>query len=346
MTVRLLTKPASRTRKITTPLWQGLRRSLRIGLVNNMPDAAIAASERQFAELLRRASHATGRSALPFHIERLHLPALPRGVPAREAMRYRYRNAADIAHLQLDGIIFTGGVPNQADLRDEPYWRELTDAMNAAAALRLPTLYSCMAAHAAVLHFDQIRRRPLPQKLSGVYRVEARTRDGLLARIEAPLLTPHSRYNGLDIHDLESGGYKVLTGSAEVGADAFINRTHGLTLFTHGHPEYEIDTLMLEYRRDLRRFLNHQRPDLPPYPANYFDPATRKGLDTLNKAALANPRPELLADFELVLQSAAPAPRWSGFATALYAGWLREVADYASQSHPLAATPGPIKRLA
>lgn len=346
MTVRLLTKPVARPRKFTAPLWQGPRRSLRIGLVNNMPDAAIAASERQFADLLRRASHATGRSALPIHIERLHLPTLPRGIPAREAMRYRYRSAADIAQLQLDGIIFTGGVPNQPNLTDEPYWHEWTDAMNAAAALRLPAIYSCMAAHAAVLHFDQIRRRPLPQKLSGVYRVETHTADALLARIEAPRLSPHSRYNGLDIHDLEASGYKVLTGSSEVGADAFIHRAHGLALFTQGHPEYEADTLMLEYRRDLRRFLNRQRPDLPPYPKDYLDPATRKSLDGLCKVARAAPHPDLLPGFEQVLQNAAPAARWHGFATALYAGWLLEVADYAGQSHPQAATASPFKRLA
>ena len=51
-------------------------------------------------------------------------------------------------------------------------------------------------------------------------------------------------------------GYLVLTQSAEGGVDSFVKKKKQ-SLFVHfqGHPEYGAQTLLKEYRRDIRRFL-------------------------------------------------------------------------------------------
>jgi homoserine O-succinyltransferase len=71
---------------------------------------------------------------------------------------------------------------------------------------------------------------------------------------------PHSRWNDLPKDALLGCGYRVLTRSDEVGVDAFEKR----------HPEYEDGSLLLEYRRDLKRFLHEEIPRRPSMPQGYF----------------------------------------------------------------------------
>ena len=66
---------------------------------------------------------------------------------------------------------------------------------------------------------------------------------------------PHSRYNELPEEALISRGYRVLSRSSQTGADLFVGNRDSLDVFFQGHPEYEPDTLLREYRRDVGRFL-------------------------------------------------------------------------------------------
>ena len=139
-----------------------------IGLVNNMPDAALEATERQFVDLIRAA--ATGC------VVRLKLFAMadvPRGERARENLAGRYRDAAELWNERLDGLIVTGTEPRAKDLKNEPYWAALTAIVDGAREHTASTIWSCLAAHAAVLHSDGIVRRPLQEKLSGVFDCDA-----------------------------------------------------------------------------------------------------------------------------------------------------------------------------
>ena len=61
-----------------------------IGLVNNMPDAALDATERQFTDLIRAA---TPNAVVLLKL--FALPELPRGEAARSALAERYRDIAD-----------------------------------------------------------------------------------------------------------------------------------------------------------------------------------------------------------------------------------------------------------
>ena len=46
----------------------------------------------------------------------------------------------------------------------------------------------------------------------------------------------------------------MLTRSADAGVDTFIKQRKKLFVFFQGHPEYESDTLLREYRRDMGRY--------------------------------------------------------------------------------------------
>ena len=70
-----------------------------------------------------------------------------------------------------------------------------------------------------------------------------------------------------------------------------------LFVFFQGHPEYEATTLMLEYRRDIGRFLRRERDTYPPMPHGYFDEETVAALAALRGERWLDRREELLAEF-------------------------------------------------
>ena len=236
-----------------------------VALVNNMPDAALEATERQFARLV-----SDSRGELTVRMDLYALSSVPRSFATRRAMASRYGALADLIAAPPDALIVTGGAPRAAELVDEPYWAELMRLIDwAHSGAIVATLYSCLAAHAAVLVADGVRRRRLPAKLCGVYGVEVVQRHELTEGLASPLI-PHSRYNGLDAHELADYGYSILTYSKTTGVDYFVKEGATLEAFWQGHPEYEADTLARELRRDWRSFLAGAPP--PPLPENYLSP--------------------------------------------------------------------------
>jgi homoserine O-succinyltransferase len=302
------------------PTFAGAQPGLRIGLLNNMPDAALAATERQFSTLLQVAS------GTPVLLQLFALNGVARGPDAQAHMRGRYQGAEMLPEAGLDGLIVTGAEPRAASLEEEPYWPALTRVIDWSKTSGVPTIWSCLAAHAAVLHLSGIRRRPLDMKLSGVFECQPVRDDPLLDGASGALITPHSRQNGLAAIDLGDRGYRVLTQSAAVGVDAFVRRGSGLALFLQGHPEYDAETLMREYTRDVGRYLNGKRPHHPETPAHYFEPDVEAGLAELGDFARRRPRPDLAPLYTAILAKAAPSRTWRASSVRLYRNWLAEAA--------------------
>src|SRR2546425_3406442 len=292
-------------------------RCIIIGLVNNMPDAALQATERQFVGLLGAAADGLVVRLRPFA-----LPEVPRSDWGREYVGRAYAGIDAWWDSRLEGLIVTGTEPRSADLTAEPYWGTLTRVLEWAEAHTHSAVWSCLATHAAVLHLDGIGRRPLGDKRFGVYEC-ARVSDHLLmAGAPATVRMPHSRWNELPEDALRASGYEVLTRSDEAGADAFVKQRKSLFVFFQGHPEYEAQTLMLEYRRDIRRFLLHERETYPGLPHGYFDEATVQSLTALRERAHADRREEVLTDFPTALAAATVTNTWRATATHIYRNWL------------------------
>ena len=83
-----------------------------------------------------------------------------------------------------------------------------------------------------------------------------------------------------------SRGYSVLTRIAGVGVDTFVKEENSLFVFFQGHPEYDSDTLLREYRRDVGRYLNHEATTYPSIPRGYFDSSTEGVLTALRDKAM------------------------------------------------------------
>jgi homoserine O-succinyltransferase len=229
-----------------------------------MPDSAVAATERQFSGLLRDAS-----GDLDVSLSLFTLDSVPREPSAREAIARSYRGASALEAHGPDAIIVTGAEPKTPDLRQEPYWNELGAVFDWAEDHTVSVLFSCLAAHAAVLRRDNIARRRFPQKLSGVFTCDVGVAHELVEGLGPRVSTPHSRYNGLEEAELAAKGYKTLTRSEEAGPDIFVREAASLLVFLQGHPEYDADTLAREYRRDTQRFANGISSTPPAPPTNY-----------------------------------------------------------------------------
>ncbi len=70
------------------------------------------------------------------------------------------------------------------------------------------TIWSCLAAHAAVLHLDGIERHRLAEKCSGIYDCFAIDRRLVDRGGPAPFKVSHSRLNELRESELAAAGYR------------------------------------------------------------------------------------------------------------------------------------------
>lgn len=307
---------------------------IQIGLVNNMPDAALAATERQFSRLIEEAS-----GEFDIRLSLFTLESLPRDVDARRAIAQTYRAARDVRARAPDALIVTGAEPRASELHGEPYWGELAGLADWAEARTVSSLFSCLAAHAAVLRRDRIARRRLPSKLSGVFASDVVADHELLAGVGPRLFTPHSRLNAIDERDLAASGYVTLTRSREAGVDIFVKEAGSLQVFLQGHPEYDADTLAREYRRDLRRFRLGQSPSPPAPPTQYFPCELEARMFESAKRATAAPYITDLFPPEALDLGVA---RWRATSVRLFRNWISAIArrKAASRAPPFAPAAG------
>ena len=290
---------------------------LNIGLINNMPDAAIEATERQFVELIRAAA-----GGAVVRLKLFAMPDIPRGADARATLAGRYRDIAELWDTRLDGLIVTGTEPRASSLKDEPYWPALSRVIDWAREGTASTIWSCLAAHAAVLHVDGIQRVPLPDKLFGIFDCEVVAKHPLMREVEPRLRVPHSRYNDLPERALSSCGYKVITRSIAAGVDLFAKEDKSLFLFFQGHPEYEAVTLLREYRRDIVRYLRGEREDYPAMPQGYFGKEAMAIANAFRDLALQDRCVELAGSFPMSAFAVRVEGSSRQSATNIYANWI------------------------
>jgi homoserine O-succinyltransferase len=292
---------------------------LTIGLVNNMPDAALDATERQFMNLIRAAT-----PGLIVRFKLFSLPAIPRSAPTRAALAVRYRDVSELWDTHIDGLIVTGNEPRAPSLRDEPYWPALTRLMEWAEHNTDSTIWSCLAAHAAVLHASGIQREPRKEKLFGVFHCDVVRWHALTAGIPSRLPVPHSRHNDLPAAALNANGYRALSRSAAIGVDMFVGPDRGasLSLFFQGHPEYDADSLAREYRRDVGGFLRGERDSLPALPQGYFDKEATKLIEEFCARAQTERAEKLLRQFPVKAIEGGLQNTWQMSAIGVYRNWV------------------------
>lgn len=296
------------------------RNGVSIAFINNMPDPALEDTELQFFELLDAVS-----GDVPVFVKLYSLTGVPRTDRGERHLNSFYWDMNDLWNSQCDAVIMTGTEPRRPDLREESYWPVLTQVLDWAERNTASTVLSCLAAHAGVLHCDGIRRHPLSDKQFGVFDF-AKIADHPLTSGTSEIRFPHSRWNEVRGEELTSNGYRVLTQSAEGGVDCFVKKRKR-SLFVHfqGHPEYGAQTLLKEYRRDIKRFLRGERETYPSMPKGYFDAGAARLLSDFGEVALADRREQVMGEFPEASVVGTLEKRWHSSAASIYRNWLQYV---------------------
>lgn len=174
---------------------------------------------------------------------------------------------------------------------------------------------------------DGIGRRLLPQKLSGVFDSAKTVDHPILAGSPSRWRVPHSRHNEVPEEELVANGYRIVSRSPEAGADIFIKQRKSLFVFVQGHPEYDPEALLREYRRDVGRFLSRERETYPEMPRSYFDEKTCAALMEFRDLALRDRNIDLLEKLPLSRGEGKMPHPWRESAVKLYSNWLSYLAN-------------------
>jgi homoserine O-succinyltransferase len=243
-------------------------REVHVGLLNMMPDAAFQATEQQFMRLVGAASQPAH-----FYVHCVTVQGLTRGEATQGYIARYYEDLAAIRGAGLDALIVTGANLVNPGLDQQPFYRPLTDVIRWANEHVTSVLCSCLSTHALMKFLHGIDRQPLPAKKWGVYSHRViEPRHPLLRGLDAPFDVPHSRYNAITRQQFEDAGLTILVESDEGGVHAVVSEDQFRRVYFQGHPEYDANSLLKEYKREVLRHFQGER-DLPPFPEHYISGA-------------------------------------------------------------------------
>ncbi|MCL2228025.1 MAG: homoserine O-succinyltransferase [Oscillospiraceae bacterium] len=256
-------------------------RPLRLLILNLMPTKEITETQ-----LLRKLSN----TPLQIEIELLQMESYTSKNADPEHLESFYTSFGSVCDKHYDGMIITGAPVENLEFEDVDYWEELCEIMEWASKNVHSTFHICWGAQAGLYYHYGIQKHPIGSKLSGVFRhVALKPQSPFFRGFDDEFYMPHSRYTEvLESDILAVDELELLSVSDEAGVFAVKSRDNR-HIFITGHPEYDADTLALEYFRDIEKGLPIDMPK------NYF-PGN-------------NP-------------DAAPFVHWRAHAQLMYSNWL------------------------
>jgi homoserine O-succinyltransferase len=231
-------------------------RPLKLLILNLMPTKEVTETQ-----LLRKLSNT------PLQIEVEFLQTISheaKNVDAEHLASF-YTSFNAIKDQHFDGMIITGAPVENLEFTDVDYWPELCEIMAWTKHNVHSTLHICWGAQAGLYYHYGIKKVQLPKKLSGVFSHSLlKPQSPFFRGFDDTFNTPHSRYTGVLAEDiLQVPALELLSVSDAAGVFA-VKSEDNRQFFITGHPEYDADTLALEYTRDVKKGLDIEVPQ------NYF----------------------------------------------------------------------------
>ncbi|HWP67706.1 MAG TPA: homoserine O-succinyltransferase, partial [Rectinemataceae bacterium] len=169
-------------------------RELRIAVLNLMPTKIV--TETQILRLL-------GNTPLQTDIRFIRMASHESANTPIEHLDAFYEPLDEILSERFDGLVITGAPVENIPFEEVDYWPELVRLMDWSTANVWSTLHICWGAQAGLYHHYGIAKRPLPEKLSGLYHHRTLdSREPLLRGFDEGFYAPHSRYTGVSADDI------------------------------------------------------------------------------------------------------------------------------------------------
>ena len=256
-------------------------RPLKILLLNLMPTKI--ATETQIARLL-------GNTPLQVELEFMQTATHKATHTSESHMTSFYKTFDDFKDRKFDGMIITGAPVELMEFEEVDYWEELCEIMEWSKTHVTSTFHICWGAQAGLYYHYGIPKYKLDKKFSGIFEHKVDYKKSMLLRgFDDKFMVPQSRNTTVKAEDIEKvPELKILSSSDETGV-YIVSTKKGRQIFVTGHSEYDADTLLNEYLRDIKAGLDME------IPKNYFPDDNPK-----NK----------------------PLVTWKSHANLLYSNWL------------------------
>lgn len=256
-------------------------RPLKIVILNLMPLKVITETD-----LIRLLSNTPLQLELEFMKMKSHVS---KNTPV-EHMKAFYRTFHSMKENNYDGMIITGAPVEQLEYEDVNYWEEFKQIVDWSKTHVTSTLYICWAAQAGLYHSYGVPKHALDKKMFGVFKHTINDPQNQIFRgFDDEFYVPHSRHTEIRRSDIEKKPELTILSESDESGVYMVMARNGRELYVTGHSEYSPNTLDTEYKRDLAKGLDIEKP------ANYY----------------RNDDPSLK-----------PLVRWRGHANLLFSNWL------------------------
>lgn len=231
-------------------------RPIEIAIVNLMPTKIV--TETQLMRLL-------SNSPLQINVTLVSTETYTgKNTPLEHLNRF-YKPFGEVKGRKFDGMIVTGAPVETIDFEEVKYWPELEEIFEFARKNVTSTIFICWGAQAALYHYYGVRKRLLGKKLFGVYKHKKLVEYELLLKgLDDEFCMPHSRHTTIDEAAVKAADKLELLASSEEAGAAIIKSKDNRFFFITGHAEYDRETLLYEYERDVAKGMDIAKPD------NYF----------------------------------------------------------------------------
>ena len=240
-------------------------RPLQIAILNLMPikhDTEI--------QLMRALSNTPLQVDITFVCMETHVS---KNTPASHLNKF-YSKFSEIKDRHYDGLIITGAPVEQIEFEEVNYWDELKELMDWSDTNVFSTMHICWGAQAGLYYRYGINKSRLDKKAFGIFEHKVIHRKVPLMRgFDDVFLAPHSRHTVVSRDEIEAcKDLTILAESDEAGVFVAVGK-EGKHIFVLGHPEYDRETLDIEYKRDRDKGLDidipynyypDDNPDNPP----------------------------------------------------------------------------------
>jgi homoserine O-succinyltransferase len=227
-------------------------RPLKLLILNLMPTKIVTETQ-----LLRKLSNT------PLQIEVEFLQTISheaKNIDAEHLTSF-YTSFDEIKGRHFDGMIITGAPVENLDFEEVDYWPELCRIMDWSSRNVHSTLHICWGAQAGLYYHYGIKKYPLNKKMFGVFEhVAVKPQSPFFRGFDDIFYMPHSRYTEVHEDDIRCvPELELMSVSNEAGVFA-VKSEDNRQFFITGHPEYDADTLALEYARDVKKGLSIEVP--------------------------------------------------------------------------------------
>ena len=173
-----------------------------------------------------------------------------------------YQTFSELKDQKFDGMIITGAPVEQMEFEEVDYWEELVQIMDWTESHVTSTIYLCWAAQAGLYHHYGLQKKPLKEKMFGLFWHKVMNRKIPLVRgFDDVFLAPHSRHTEVPIEEIHACRELTVLAESEEAGLFLAMADGGRKIFVMGHPEYDRVTLDGEYKRDMSKGLDIHVPE-------------------------------------------------------------------------------------